>query len=118
MRLFNPGTDTATPETAGDPTQVTTVVINGIPHVKVPLAFCQEDPNTGRPREELRPCPLGSVVFGFPEFGFFVVEKGKWWDAPSPLLTEEVVKRVVPHFLTEAEHKAWEAKQKTKTRGG
>lgn len=71
--------------------------------LKKPPLYCKMIDQKGNPIPELVPWEPGSITFGIPEIGFFVVPPGGHVDVDYSV-PEKVVKDAAPHLLTEAEY--------------
>jgi hypothetical protein len=71
-------------------------------HLKVPEMYCRRD-TMGNVVQATLPWKRGSIAFGLPSYGFWVVPPGGHVDLDLSI-PEKAVKDAAPHLLTEAEH--------------
>lgn len=83
------------------------VAKDGAVYVRKPGLYCRLD-EKGDAIPELVPFAPGSISFGLPGYGFFVVPPGGHVDIDFTV-PESAVKSAAPHLLTEAEYLSQQA---------
>lgn len=86
------------------PARENLVLEDGKVKLKVPLMYCPKD-EFGRVVQKHIDWEAGSLAFGLPGYGFWVIPPGKYVDLDVSV-PESAVKGAAPHLLTEAEYAA------------